>query len=298
LGKDYSSRKKIDLRGKRIWRRRSKWFRKNENHCNSLEMAAKFWVVVACLLLICAGVDSDIIGECEGRPNDDCENSYDSCMQECTKLDLLTREKMEIVWKCSGNCAMDLVICCGTSRRCTPACNATFRCSREATESFFKCHKNPWNGSRDWRKFLVRAHRSGDESWNQTWGFSKQKNLIKADKGEEKWNEYVRATMRLWNCNFLFCHLFPLNCTIDLRLISLDFAIDLATFIMTSRPVDRQVDQWMNRPTDGRINGWTTHFGPTDQRTNSPTDQWANRLTDQRTDIPSYRDGIAASKHQ
>jgi len=48
--------------------------------------------------------------------------------------------------------------------------------------------------------------------------------------------------------SFYGCYLFPLNCTTDLQLISLNFALDLATLIMWYK-----TDQQMDRKT----NGWT-----------------------------------------
>ena len=46
--------------------------------------------------------------------------------------------------------------------------------------------------------------------------------------------------------------MFPLNCTIDFQLISLDFAIDFAIFTMWL-----QTYGWMDGQTDGQNNGQT-----------------------------------------
>ena len=73
-------------------------------------------------------------------------------------------------------------------------------------------------------------------------------------------NKFVRTTMRLFNAIFVsifflfygWC-LFPLNCSIDFQLISLDFSIDFAIFTMwlqTYGWMDRPMDRIMERQTE------------------------------------------------
>ena len=47
--------------------------------------------------------------------------------------------------------------------------------------------------------------------------------------------------------SFLGCYLFQLNCTINLQLIPLDFAIDFAIFGGLEGPTDEQSNGWMNQ---------------------------------------------------
>ena len=135
-----------------------------------------------------------------------------------------------------------------------------------------------------------------------------RKSLWDGDAPHLLQNKFVRTTMRLFNAiffsiffSFYWCYLFPLNCTIDFQLISLDFAIDFAIFTMwlqTYGWTDRQTDGQNNRQTDrimGRqANEWMdmqylcmnmqknddfpidfaifTKTLPTDQPTDRPTD--------------------------
>ena len=128
---------------------------------------------------------------------------------------------------------------------------------------------------------------------------------------------------------FCRCHLFPLNFTIDFKLIFNRFCnfYNLVTDICMDGWLDRWIEQWTDRQNNGRTDQWMdghatyvhrhaiymyrharkndfsvdfeifTKASRTNQPTNGPIDQRTDGPTDQRMDIPSYRDAIAASKN-
>ena len=132
--------------------------------------------------------------------------------------------------------------------------------------------------------------------------------------------KFVRTTMRLFNAIFFSifslyyeCYLFQLSCTIKFPLISLDFAIDFAIFTMwlqTYGWMDGQIDGQNNGQTDRMMGGETNKWMDMQQTCKkwwfsnrfcdfykSITNRRTDGPTDRRTDIPSYRDAIAASKN-
>ena len=138
---------------------------------------------------------------------------------------------------------------------------------------------------------------------------------------KQRKNKFVWTMMRLFHAilfsiffSFYGYFLSPLNCTIDLWLISLDFArfcnfFNVVTNRRTDEPMDRQtngwMDQWMEQwmynvsfvyKCDRRIlKCWFSnrfcHFykSVTDQQTDQQTDRWTDGPTDQQTDILTNR---------